>query len=138
MALRAWLGAQGDREVGHASGVAKYRRFVKDAIDLFVDQAGGIRTYRAEEYNLDQINPGKLLFRLFHDTGDERYRNAMALLRSQLDTQPRTQSGGFWHKLIYPHQMWLDGIYMAAPFYAEFARTFDQPAALNDVAHQII
>jgi unsaturated rhamnogalacturonyl hydrolase len=125
-------------QVGHASGVAGYRRFVKDTIDLFVDQAGGIRTYRAEEYNLDQINPGKLLFPLFHDTGDERYRNAMALLRSQLDTQPRTQSGGFWHKLIYPHQMWLDGIYMAAPFYAEFARTFDQPAALNDVAHQII
>ena len=59
-------------------------------------------------------------------------------LRQQLANQPRTHSGGFWHKQIYPYQMWLDGIYMAAPFYAEYAALFDEPAAFDDVAHQII
>jgi unsaturated rhamnogalacturonyl hydrolase len=124
--------------VGRATGAARYKHFVKDAVDLLVEPSGAIRTYRAEEHNLDQINPGKLLFALWRDTGDERYRKALALLRAQLDTQPRTQSGGFWHKLIYPHQMWLDGLYMAAPFYAEYARRFDEPAAFDDVAHQFI
>ncbi len=82
---------------------------------------GSIRTYRLEEYNLDQINEGKLLFFLHETTGDERYKQAASLLREQLRTHPRTSAGGFWHKQIYPHQMWLDGIYMASPFYAEFA-----------------
>lgn len=122
--------------VGRASGAARYNQFVKATLDRFVAPDGAIRSYRAEEYNLDQINPGKLLFGLWRDSGDGRYRKALALLRGQLDTQPRTQSGGFWHKLIYPHQMWLDGLYMAAPFYAEYARTFGEPAALDDVAHQ--
>ena len=125
-------------QVGRATGEARYRRFVKDTIDLFIDPAGGIRTYDLEEYNLDQINAGKLLFPLYQITGDERYKKAAALLRKQLEAQPRTRSGGFWHKQIYPDQMWLDGIYMAAPFYAEFARMFDEPSAFDDVAHQII
>jgi unsaturated rhamnogalacturonyl hydrolase len=123
--------------VGRTSGRDSYRHFVKGAVDLFVESSGAIRTYRAAEYNLDQINPGRLLFQLLRDTGDERYRKALALLRHQLMSQPRTQSGGFWHKQIYPHQMWLDGLYMAAPFYTEYARMFDEPAALDDVAHQL-
>jgi rhamnogalacturonyl hydrolase YesR len=78
-----------------------------------VDADGNIRTYRLEEYNLDQINEGKLLFVLYETSGDERYKKAIHLLRKQLQTQPRTGEGGFWHKRIYRHQMWLDGIYMA-------------------------
>jgi unsaturated rhamnogalacturonyl hydrolase len=123
-------------QVGLATGAPRYSAFVKDTIDLFVQPDGGIRTYRREEYNLDQINAGKLFFPLYQSTGDERYRAAAALLRQQLAEQPRTPSGGFWHKQIYPHQMWLDGIYMAAPFYAEYARTFE-PAAFDDIAHQV-
>jgi unsaturated rhamnogalacturonyl hydrolase len=125
-------------QVGRATGAAGYLHFVKDTADLFVGPDGAIRTYRADEYNLDQINPGKVLFPLYRDTGDERYRKAILLLRGQLERQPRTDSGGFWHKQIYPHQMWLDGLYMAAPFYAEYARTFGEPAGLDDVAHQFI
>jgi len=71
-------------------------------------------------------------------TQDERYAKAIQLLRSQMQTHPRTSEGGFWHKLKYPHQMWLDGIYMAAPFLAQSARIYDEPELLNDVAHQII
>jgi unsaturated rhamnogalacturonyl hydrolase len=123
-------------QVGRATSDAKYWRFVKDTMDLLVDPQGNIRTYKTQEYNLDQINPGKVLFPLYQATGDERYRRALVQLRQQLDGQPRTPSGGFWHKQIYPDQMWLDGLYMAGPFYAEYARTFDEPQAFDDIAHQ--
>jgi unsaturated rhamnogalacturonyl hydrolase len=78
------------------------------------------------------------LFFLYATTGDERYKKAAFHLREQLQTHPRTSQGGFWHKQIYPHQMWLDGIYMACPFYAEFAKQFDEPEGFDDVAHQVM
>jgi unsaturated rhamnogalacturonyl hydrolase len=129
---------QAIEQVARATGETRFHEHVKATVDLFIEPDGGIRTYKLEEYNLDQVNPGKLLFSLYRDTNDERYRRAAALLRQQLTHQPRTRSGGFWHKHIYPHQMWLDGIYMAEPFYAAFARTFDEPSAFDDIAHQIV
>jgi unsaturated rhamnogalacturonyl hydrolase len=120
------------------TGDARSMSFVVDWIDRFVQADGSIRTYRVGEYNLDQINAGKLLFGALDRTGEERYRKALDLLRSQLKTQPRNHSNGFWHKKIYPYQMWLDGIYMAGPFLAEYARRFDEPAVFEDVLHQIL
>ena len=128
----------GIKQVWLKTNEGKYFEFIKRNIDEFVGPKGDIRTYRLEEYNLDQINEGRLLFPLYAATGDERYRQAAYLLRKQLQTHPRTSQGGFWHKQVYPHQMWLDGIYMASPFYAEFARTFDEPEGFDDVARQII
>jgi unsaturated rhamnogalacturonyl hydrolase len=125
-------------QVGQRMNDPQYFDYVKGTIDPFIDPQGNIRTYRIEEYNLDQINAGKILFPLYKTTGDERYRQALCLLREQLRDQPRTGEGGFWHKKIYPYQMWLDGIYMASPFYAEFAKTFAEPAAFDDVANQIL
>jgi unsaturated rhamnogalacturonyl hydrolase len=125
------------QKVGEATGEARYKRFVSDWIDYFVQDNGGIRTYRVNEHNLDQINAGRLLFDAFERRGDERYRRALDLLREQLRTQPRTNGNGFWHKKIYPYQMWLDGIYMAEPFLAEYACRFVEPAAFDEVAHQI-
>jgi unsaturated rhamnogalacturonyl hydrolase len=116
------------KKAGEVTGEARYKRFVSDWIDKFVQADGSIRTYRVDEYNLDQINAGRLLFSAFELTGDERYRTALELLREQLRTQPRTHSNGFWHKKIYPYQMWLDGIYMAQPFLAEYAQRFNEPA----------
>lgn len=116
----------------------QYWQYIKDAIDPFITPDGAIKSYSIEEYNLDQINPGRILFPLYRMTQDERYRQAIYLLCEQLRRQPRTSEGGFWHKKIYPHQMWLDGIYMASPFYAEFAATFGEPEAFDDVAHQIL
>jgi unsaturated rhamnogalacturonyl hydrolase len=78
-----------------------------------------------------------LLFPLYRITGEQRYRQAIALVRNQLAHHPRTPSGGFWHKRIYPHQMWLDGLYMASPFYAEYAQVFREPAGFDDVVHQM-
>jgi unsaturated rhamnogalacturonyl hydrolase len=120
------------------TGDDKYYDLIKRDIDSFVGDDGSIRTYSVEEYNLDQINPGRSLFMLHRRTGNEKYKRAACLLREQLKGQPRTHAGGFWHKQIYPYQMWLDGIYMASPFYAEFGQAFGEPAAFDDVAFQII
>ncbi len=120
------------------TGDARYREYVRRNMDRVVNSDGTIRTYELDEFNLDQINQGRLLFALHERTGDTRYRRAAELLREQLRRQPRTREGGFWHKKIYPHQMWLDGLYMAGPFYAQFARTFGDSAAFDDVARQLL
>ena len=112
--------------------------YVKTNMDRWVKADGSIESYRADEYNLDHIAQGRLLFGLLERTRDQRYRKAADLLREQLRTQPRTAEGGFWHKQIYPQQMWLDGLFMAEPFYAQYARTFGDRAAFDDVARQFL
>jgi unsaturated rhamnogalacturonyl hydrolase len=112
-------------------------KYIKAYYDRMIDPTGRIFRYTPDDYNLDHINAGKVLFRLYQSTADERYKTAISLLRKQLRHHPRTAKGGFWHKQIYPQQMWLDGIYMAAPFYAQFAATFDEPEAFDDIAHQM-
>ena len=121
-----------------ATGKDKYFQYVKAYYDQFVKEDGTIMLYKLKDYNIDRINPGKALFRLYHETGEEKFKKAIFLLRNQMKTHPRTSEGGFWHKKIYPHQMWLDGLYMGSPFLAEFAKTFDEPALFDDVANQII
>ena len=116
----------------------RYFDYIKRNMDEFIQQDGSIKTYFLDDYNLDQINQGKTLFFLYQATGNEVYKKAAYLLRKQLVTQPRTSEGAFWHKLKYPHQIWLDGVYMAGPFYAEFAQTFDEPAGFDDVARHIL
>jgi unsaturated rhamnogalacturonyl hydrolase len=125
------------QKAGEATGEPRYLRFVSDWIDHFVQPDGSIRNYRKDEYNVDLINSGKLLYDAYERTGDERYRQAIELLRDQLRTHPRNNADGFWHKQIYPYQMWLDGIYMAGPFLAEYACRFDEPAMFEDVIHQV-
>jgi unsaturated rhamnogalacturonyl hydrolase len=126
------------QKTGQVTGEARYLHFAADWVDRFIQADGSIRTYELEEYNLDQINAGRLLFGALDRTGDKRYRKALHLLREQLRTQPRTQSNGFWHKKIYPNQMWLDGIYMAGPFLAEYARRFEEAETFDDLVHQIL
>ena len=121
-----------------ATGKDKYFQYVKAYYDQFVKEDGTIMLYKLKDYNIDRINPGKPLFRLYHETGEEKFKKAIFLLRNQMKTHPRTSEGGFWHKKIYPHQMWLDGLYMGSPFLAEFAQTYDEPALFDDVANQII
>ncbi len=114
-----------------------YLLFSEKAIGSFISPAGKIQTYNAAEYQLDALNPGKTVMALWQITGDERYKNAAALLRAQLNSQPRTFDGGFWHKERYTNQMWLDGIYMGAPFYAEYAKLSERSSDFDDVALQI-
>ncbi|MAT99745.1 MAG: glycosyl hydrolase family 88 [Anaerolineaceae bacterium] len=120
------------------TGNGRYWQALQAYVDHFVTANGEIQTYREDEYNIDQINPGKLLLPLFRETGELRYRQAMDHLRRQLGNHPRTNEGGFWHKKIYPYQMWLDGIYMGSVFYAEYAAEFNEPDVFDDVAFQFL
>lgn len=128
----------GIAQVWRQTADPRYFDYIRANMDAFVAPDGSIRTYRQDEYNLDQINQGKLLFLLYRATGDERYRRAAALLREQLRHHPRTSEGGFWHKLIYPHQMWLDGVYMAGPFMAEYAAEFAEPELFDETVREIL
>ena len=140
---RRWDYTQGV-VLGAIERVAQARRdqamlaYVKTNMDRWIEPDGSIEGYELEEYNLDHISQGRLLFGLYERTKDARYRKAADLLRQQLRTQPRTSEGGFWHKKIYPEQMWLDGLYMAQPFYAQYATTFRDTAALDDIARQFL
>ena len=124
--------------VWYATGDGRYFRHIQEQLDHWVQPDGTIRTYRPEEYNIDHVLLGRNLLTLYKVTGQEKYRKAAASLREQLKTHPRTKEGGFWHKKIYPHQMWLDGLYMGEPFYAEYAATFNEPEAFDDIARQFV
>ena len=128
------------QDVYEACGDETIMKYAFQYIDSFVMADGRIRTYRLTDYNLDRINPGKTLFRFLQQTGEPRFHRALDLLRSQLATHPRNDDGGFWHKKIYPHQVWLDGIYMATPFLAEYTATFEPEniAAYEDAVNQIL
>ncbi|CAA9196520.1 glycoside hydrolase family 88/105 protein [Flavobacterium collinsii] len=114
----------------------RYAAYVKSYVDALVQNDGTIKTYELDKYNIDLIVPGRLLFPTYVTTKEEKYLKALQLLRKQLAEQPRTTSGGFWHKQIYPNQMWLDGLYMGEPFYAQYTVTFEGGKNLDDVAKQ--
>ncbi|MHB8579013.1 MAG: glycoside hydrolase family 88/105 protein [Ignavibacteriaceae bacterium] len=120
------------------TGDQKYFNYIKDNLDYYISNDGQIKTYKFQSFRLDDIEPGRALVKVYEKTGDEKYKLAAFLLRKQLSEQPRTKDGGFWHKKIYEHQMWLDGLYMAEPFYAEFAAKFNEPKDFDDIAHQFI
>ena len=128
--------------VADAEDVPSMRAYVKSNIDRLVSADGAIATYNPDDYSLDQIAEGRVLLALARNSADARYRKAATLLRNQLRTHPRTEEGGFWHKKIYPQQMWLDGLYMAGPFYAEYASTMERGAArdsaFSDVTRQFL
>jgi unsaturated rhamnogalacturonyl hydrolase len=116
-----------------------YAKYIQAYADHFIDADGTIETLRVTEFNIDSINAGRMLFFLYERTGDGRYRRAMDKLREQLEWQPRTHTGGFWHKLKYPWQIWLDGLYMAQPFYAHYEKMFGgDPAAFDDIVSQFV
>lgn len=122
-----------------ATGDTTYLAYVEAFADYFIQEDGSIRTYDLTKYNLDRVNGGNFLYLLDSIDSQPRYQAAIRLLRSQLATQPRTTEGGFWHKQIYPSQMWLDGLYMAEPFYAHYAlwdSTADAEAIFDDVVLQ--
>jgi unsaturated rhamnogalacturonyl hydrolase len=114
----------------------RYYSYIKSSVDQFVGADGSIPTWKVEENQLDNILLGRQLLFLYGVTNDERYLKAANLLYQQLAHQPRTASGGFWHKQRYPNQMWLDGLYMAEPFYAEYASISHHPEAFSDITHQ--
>lgn len=123
-------------EIYAATGEKKYYEFADAFIDYRVKEDGSIAGYSVEEYNLDNINAGKTLFLLYGINGKEKYRKAIELIYSQVQGQPRTQEGNFWHKKIYPDQVWLDGMYMAQPFYMEYETKFHDRKNYADIFAQ--
>ncbi|PSL24957.1 DUF4350 domain-containing protein [Chitinophaga ginsengisoli] len=120
------------------TGDGKYFRFIQTGIDHYLEKDGTIHTYKAEDYNIDNIKNGRSLLLLYKVTNDEKYKLAADKLKAQLDKHPRTNEGGFWHKKRYPYQMWLDGLYMGEPFYAEYAALFHDEAAFKDITRQFV
>ncbi len=123
-------------KVWKETGNPKYLDYVVEWADTLINDNGEIHLYRVETYNIDYINSGKVLFDVYQETGDNKYKLAMGRLVDQMKLHPRTLEGAFWHKLIYPHQVWLDGLYMGSPFLAQYAVTFDQPELIDDVINQ--
>jgi len=118
MELRSYL------DVFEAYGDTTIYNFARKWYDNLVAENGTIKDYSPESYASDKVSPGKALFYLYDKTGDEKYRKAIELVKSQIDSQPRTRAGAFWFKQVYPHQVWLDGLYLISPFYVEYAARY--------------
>jgi unsaturated rhamnogalacturonyl hydrolase len=116
----------------------RYLDYVKAFADTMMKESGEILTYKLSDYNIDRVSPGRFLINLYQISPQPKYLKAIKLLRSQMTDHPRTSEGGFWHKKRYPHQMWLDGLYMGSPFLALYGREFNEPQLFEYVVHQIL
>ena len=125
-------------DLAKATGNMFYRDFAERVIASFINEDGTIETYDLKSYNIDNINSGKMVLRLWQYTGKEKYKKAADLLRSQLKDHPRTSEGGFWHKQRYPYQLWLDGVYMGMPFLAEYEVLFDNNQHLDEAVNEFV
>jgi unsaturated rhamnogalacturonyl hydrolase len=125
-------------KVWYRTGNGKYFEYIRKDMDRYVQKDGNIRTYKYSDFNLDNIPTGRALLMLAQQTqpDKEKYRKAADLLWKQLENQPRLKEGGYWHKQRYPYQMWLDGLFMAEPFAAEYSKVFAKPDHFNDIAKQ--
>ena len=113
-------------DAGERYNRPEFTEYATSWVDRMVSEDGrSIVTYNLAKHNLDHICPGRLLYRAWDATGEERYREAQCLLWEQLKSQPRTPEGGYWHKRAYPNQMWLDGLYMAEPYKCEYLVRYD-------------
>lgn len=129
---------QGMQSVWQQSANGEYFSYIQRAADRYITADGTIRTYKADDFTLDNILMGRSLIMLYRVLNNPKYYKAATLLRKQIDKQPRVPEGGFWHKKRYPNQMWLDGLYMAEPFYAEYAAEFHQENDFDDITSQFI
>jgi len=115
-----------------------YFDYIYDNLSPFIGADGSIAGYSLEFFNIDYVNNGKVLLTLYEHTKEERFKIAADTLRHQLRLHPQTSDNVFWHKLIYPHQVWLDGLYMGAPFYAEYVKNYGDVADFDHIANQFI
>jgi unsaturated rhamnogalacturonyl hydrolase len=129
---------EGFKGLWERTGNKQYFAYIQKSIDFFVQPDGRINKYRLGNYNIDEVKNGTLLLFLYQQTKQPKYLKAASILREQLKGHPRNPDGGFWHKQVYPRQMWLDGLYMGEPFYAQYAAITHETTAFDDVARQFI
>lgn len=120
-----------------STGEDRWIEHMKRLIDIQINEDGALLGYKISDYNIDNIQSGRVLYFLHEKTGEERYIKAADLLAKQLKTQPRTKSNVYWHKLRYPWQIWLDGLYMGAPFQIKYAQANNKPELIKDYIAQI-
>ena len=118
------------------TGQKRYYDFAERFLDYYVFEDGSLRGFKEADYNLDNICEGRVLFDVYDLSGKEKYRKGIETLYGQLLRQPRTHEGNFWHKAIYPNQVWLDGLYMAQVFYARYTTRFRQGEDYGDIRNQ--
>jgi unsaturated rhamnogalacturonyl hydrolase len=123
-------------QIWNKSSKNEYLNYIKKNLDYYVDNNGKIKTYKIDDLNLDNVSPGRALLNIYTITKNVKYKKAADILREQLRIQPRTKEGGFWHKKIYPDQMWLDGLFMAGPFYTEYTSLFGEKKSFDDIVKQ--
>ncbi len=126
----------GALQLYEATKEARYKEFVMNYLDRAIAQDGTIKGYEETMYNIDSVAPGKVLFFAYEESKEEKYRLAIDALMTQLRNHPRTKSGNFWHKKIYPNQIWLDGLYMAQPFYMAYETKFNDKENYKDIIDQ--
>ena len=119
-----------------ATGEAFFRDFVLTYLKKVISPEGVITNFPMDKYNIDSINCGKALFFAWDETRDERYRKAADFLTERLSTHPRCSCGNYWHKEIYPEQIWLDGLYMAQPFRMAYDMRLGGKRAIGDIVSQ--
>ncbi|SDG92638.1 glycoside hydrolase family 88/105 protein [Winogradskyella thalassocola] len=112
--------------------------YIYEYPDRMIEKNGTIKTYKMSNYNLDMIKAGDIMYYVYNKTQEPRFKKVMDTLHKQLEGQPTTSEGGFWHKKIYPYQMWLDGLYMAEPFHAKYAKDYMSPVEANKVYDKIV
>ncbi len=115
----------------------RYLDFVIDFVDYYIDKEGNIKGYEKKHYSTDDVSESRILFDLYNYTKDEKYLKAIENSYSQVKEHPRTNEGNFFHKKIYPYQVWLDGIYMMLPFYTRYETAFNHKLNYNDIVNQI-
>ena len=118
------------------TGDDQYMAFAAKVMDHYVTENGAILTFDPEKRQLDDVNEGRMLFRMLRRTGEEKYRKAAQMMHDFLMEQPRTAEGNFWHKKIYPNQVWLDGIYMAMPFELQYQKNLGNQD-YDDILRQV-
>lgn len=126
----------GCQQLYFATGEEKYLDFILGYLDPLIDADGTVTNYELGKHNIDGFNAGKVLFLAYDKTNNEKYRKAIGFLAEQLMEQPRTNEGNFFHKAIYPDQVWLDGLYMAQPFYMEYETKYNNKENYNDILNQ--
>ena len=115
-----------------------YAAYIINNMQRYVNDDGSIKGYAPEEYNIDHVNTGKLLFFCYKQTGDEKYKKAAHNIMGQLKKHPRTSENVLWHKKVYPYQIWLDGLYMGSPFWAQYISEFDEDKNFDEIPHQFL
>ncbi|MDH0616040.1 MULTISPECIES: glycoside hydrolase family 88 protein [unclassified Agrobacterium] len=119
-----------------ATGDGRWNDYLHRLADAQIAADGTLAGYDPQEYNIDHILAGRILFPLAVETGDRRYLAAAQHLAGQLATHPRIAAGNYWHKKRYPHQVWLDGLYMGLPFQIEYAQATGHAGLIDDALRQ--